>query len=99
MRFFVLFALLFTASAAVAQETVVVTPRRVVITAQDHAEIIARRGRLVHSSCGQTEGVGCGSTPDQARRNCCFFGRRVIVEEGVAYSPTARKWFAVIRYR
>jgi len=71
----------------------------VVVTAQDHATIIARRGVLVHSSCGQYEGIGCGSTPEQARRNCCFFGKRVIVEEGVAYSPARRQWFAVIRYR
>jgi hypothetical protein len=71
----------------------------VVVTAQDHATIIARRGVLVHSSCGQYEGIGCGSTPEQARRNCCYFGKRVIVEEGVAYSPARRQWFAVIRYR
>ncbi len=71
----------------------------VVVTAQDHATVIARRGVLVHSSCGQYEGIGCGSTPEAARRNCCFFGKRVIVEEGVAYSPARRQWFAVIRYR
>jgi hypothetical protein len=71
----------------------------VLVTAQDHATIIARRGVLVHSSCGQYEGIGCGSTPEAARRNCCFFGKRVIVEEGVAYSPSRRQWFAVIRYR
>jgi hypothetical protein len=70
-----------------------------VVTAQDHATIIARRGVLVHSSCGQYEGIGMGATPEQARRNCCFFGKRVIVEEGVAYSPARRQWFAVIRYR
>jgi hypothetical protein len=71
----------------------------VIVTAQDHAAIIARRGVLVHSSCGQYEGIGMGSTPEAARRNCCYFGRRVIVEEGVAYSPARRMWFAVIRYR
>ena len=71
----------------------------VVVTAQDHATVIARRGVLVHSSCGRYEGIGCGSTPEAARRNCCFFGKRVIVEEGVAYSPVRRMWFAVIRYR
>jgi hypothetical protein len=71
----------------------------VVVTAQDHATIIARRGVLVHSSCGQYEGIGCGATPEAARRNCCFFGKRVIVEEGVAYSLARRQWFAVIRYR
>lgn len=86
-------------------DTTIVAPRRsVVVTAQDHATIIARRGTLVHSQCNQYEGIGCGSTPERARAACCFFkdamaGRRVIVEEGVAYSPARRKWFAVIRYR
>lgn len=79
---------------------VIVHARRVNISsAQDHALVLARRGTLVHSHCNQTEGIGMGSTPEAARRNCCFFGRKVIVDEGVAYSPTARKWFAVIRYR
>jgi len=80
-------------------DTTVVARRGSVISAQDHAVVIARRGSLVHSSCGQYEGIGTGSTPEAARRNCCFFGKRVIVEEGVAYSPVARRWFAVIRYR
>jgi len=81
-------------------DDVIIHARRVTITsAQDHALVLARRGTLVHSHCNQTEGIGMGSTPEAARRNCCFFGRKVIVDEGVAYSPTARKWFAVIRYR
>ena len=98
MRSLVLFLAL-VSSAAVAQDVIVAPRRSVVVTAQDHATIIARRGTLVHSSCGQYEGIGCGSTPEQARRNCCFFGKRVIVEEGVAYSPVTRRWYAVIRYR
>jgi hypothetical protein len=81
-------------------DDVIINARRVNISsAQDHALVLARRGTLVHSHCNQTEGIGMGSTPESARRNCCFFGRKVIVDEGVAYSPTARKWFAVIRYR
>lgn len=98
MRFFFLFAALLC-SAAVAQDVIVVPRGRVFVSAQEHAAIIASRGSLVHSSCGQTEGIGSGLTPEQARRNCCFFGKRQIVEEGVAYSPVARRWFAVIRYR
>ena len=98
MRFVLLLAALAFASFANA-DTTVVARRGSVVTAQDHAVVIARRGSLVHSSCGQYEGFGTGSTPEQARRNCCFFGKRVIVEEGVAYSPVARRWFAVIRYR
>jgi hypothetical protein len=80
-------------------DTRVVVRGPAVVTAQDHATIIARRGALVHSQCNQYEGIGMGSTPEAARRNCCFFGKRVIVEEGVAYSPARRMWFAVIRYR
>lgn len=98
MRFLTL-ALLLLASTATASDTIIVRGPATVVTAQDHALVLARRGTLVHSSCGQTEGIGCGATPEQARRNCCYFGRKVIIDEGVAYSPTARKWFAVIRYR
>lgn len=105
MRFcYGLVVALLLCGAASAQTTVVTTRRPVIVTAQDHAVVLARRGTLVHSSCGQTEGIGCGSTPEQARANCCYYrdalaGRRVIVEEGVAYSPATRRWFAVIRYR
>jgi hypothetical protein len=98
MRFVLLLAALAFAAVANA-DTTVIARRGSVISAQDHAVVIARRGSLVHSSCGQYEGIGCGSTPEAARRNCCYFGKRVIVEEGVAYSPARRQWFAVIRYR
>jgi len=98
MRFALLLAALAFAAVANA-DTTVIARRGSVISAQDHAVVIARRGSLVHSRCGQYEGIGCGSTPEAARRNCCFFGTRVIVEEGVAYSPARRQWFAVIRYR
>lgn len=84
---------------AASAQTVVTARRPVIVTAQDHAVVLARRGTLLHSSCGQTEGIGVGATPEQARRNCCFFGSRKIVEEGVAYSPVTRRWYAVIRYR
>jgi hypothetical protein len=98
MRF--LFALIVCLAAVSAQaDTRVIVRGPAVVTAQDHATIIARRGSLVHSHCNQYEGIGMGATPEAARRNCCFFGRRQIVEEGVAYSPVRRMWFAVIRYR
>jgi len=98
MRF--LFALLVCLAAVSAQaDTRVIVRGPAIVTAQDHATIIARRGSLVHSHCNQYEGIGMGATPEAARRNCCFFGRRQIVEEGVAYSPVRRMWFAVIRYR
>lgn len=75
--------------------------RRVVISsAQEDAEEIARLGVLRHCgrAGGRREGIGMGPTPDAALRNCCFYGRYRIVEKGVAYSPTRRQWFAVIRY-
>lgn len=97
MRFAIV--LLFALVASLAHGQTVVVRGPAVISAQEHATIIARRGSLVHSQCSQTEGIGMGSTPEAARRNCCFFGRKVIVEEGIAYSPARRMWFAVIRYR
>jgi tRNA G37 N-methylase TrmD len=98
MRFVLLVAMSLVASVAAA-ETVIVRGPAAVVTAQDHAVVLARRGTLVHSHCGQYEGIGTGSSPEAAKRACCFYGKRQIVEEGVAYSPTARRWFAVIRYR
>ena len=99
MRFSYVLALFMLFASTAAAETVVVARRPVIVTAQDHAVVLARRGTLIHSSCGQTEGIGCGTTIESARRACCFFGQRQIVEEGVAYSPATRRWFAVIRYR
>jgi hypothetical protein len=76
--------------------------RKVVFgSAQADADEMARTGILRHCgrNGGQVEGIGCGPTPEAARRACCFYGKRPIVEEGVAYSPVRRQWFAVIRYR
>lgn len=92
-------ALLIALAATLCHGQTIVVRGTAVISAQEHATIIARRGTLVHSQCSQTEGIGMGSTPEQARRNCCFFGKKVIVEEGIAYSPVTRRWYAVIRYR
>jgi hypothetical protein len=75
--------------------------RRVTITsAQTDAEEMARTGILRHCgrAGGRREGIGCGATPEAAERNCCFYGRYRIVERGIAYSPTRRQYFAVIRY-
>ena len=98
MRFLTLLVIACVATVAQA-ETVIVRGPATIVTAQEHALVLARRGTLVHSHCSQTEGIGMGSTAESARRNCCYFGKKQIVEEGVAYSPTARKWFAVIRDR
>ena len=97
MRSVFLFIVL--ACTAAAANDVIIVNGPVCVSAQQHAEIIASRGTLFHSRCNRYEGIGSGSTPEAARRNCCFFGKRVFIEEGVAYSPSARRWFAVIRYR
>jgi hypothetical protein len=99
MRFVLLLAALAFASVANA-DTTVVARRGSVVSAQDHAVVIARRGSLVHSSCGQYEGIGFSTvSAEQAKRSCCFYGKRTPVDIGVAWSPLRRGWFAVIRYR
>jgi hypothetical protein len=99
MRFVLLLAALAFASFANA-DTTVVARRGSVVTAQDHAVVIARRGSLVHSSCSQYEGIGFSTvSAEQAKRSCCFYGKRTPVDIGVAWSPLRRGWFAVIRYR
>jgi len=77
-------------------QTVTVT----VTTAQQDAETMARTGVLRHCgrNGGRREGIGFGSTPEQALRNCCYYGRYRIVEKAVAWSPVRRAWFAVVRY-
>ena len=100
MRF--LFALLLIAIASSAVADTNVYARRVSISsAQADAESIARTGILRHcgTAGGRREGIGFSTAgPDAAERNCCYYGRYKIVERGVAYSPTRRGWFAVIRY-
>jgi hypothetical protein len=94
MRWIVL-AIALMAGIAQAQ-TVTVT----VTTAQQDAETMARTGVLRHCgrNGGRREGIGFGSTPEQALKNCCFYGRYRIVEKAVAWSPVRRAWFAVVRY-
>lgn len=100
---FVFAALLFVAAGAARADEIVVAPRRttvVVSSAQDAAVVLARRGTLVHTGCGQTEGIGFSTAgPDAAIERCCYWGRRTPVDIGVAYSAARRGWFAVVRYR
>lgn len=100
MRFF-LFLILFAVSsvASAAGPSVIVTTT--ITTAQEDAELMARTGVLRHCgrAGGRREGIGFSTAgPDAAERNCCYYGRYRIVEKGVAYSPSRRGWFAVIRY-
>jgi hypothetical protein len=95
-----LLALVVALSAVTASaDNVIVTRRAVVVqSAQDAAVILARRGSLVHTGCGQTEGIGFSTvSADAAIHNCCYWGRRTPIDIGVARGP--RGWFAVVRYR
>jgi hypothetical protein len=70
-----------------------------IVSAQQAADDMARTGILRHCgrAGGRREGIGFSTAgPDQAFRNCCYYGRYRIVERGVARGP--RGWFAVIRY-
>jgi hypothetical protein len=102
MRFLSLLVVLL-ASSAVAQDTVIVSRRPVTVvqsSAQDAAVVLARRGALVHTGCGQTEGIGFSTlSADHAKRSCCYWGRRTPTDIGIAWSPLRRGWFAVVRYR
>ena len=90
---FVLFLLMLSAPSVQAENV------RPSANVQEHASLLARIGRLVHSSCGKIEGIGMGQTRESARRNCCYFGTRPIAEEATAYSSSTGRWYAVIRYR
>jgi hypothetical protein len=95
-----LLALVVALSAVTASaDNVIVTRRAVVVqSAQDAAAVLARRGSLVHTGCGQTEGIGFSTVSEQkAISNCCYWGRRTPIDIGVARGP--RGWFAVVRYR
>jgi len=81
-------------------ETVVVRGRSTVImgSAQDAAVVLARRGALVHTGCGQTEGIGFSTVSAQkAISNSCYWGKRKAIDVGVARG--ARGWYAVVRYQ
>lgn len=68
-------------------------------TAQGVALIQAARCRLGH--CGGFagfEGVGRGNTSDEAVSNCCYWGKRVPAEIGVAVGSDG-KFYACVRYQ
>jgi hypothetical protein len=102
MRFLSLLVVLL-ASSAVAQDAVIVSRGPVTVvqsSAQDAAVVLARRGALVHTGCGQTEGIGFSTvSAEHAKRSCCYWGRRTPTDIGIAWSPLRRGWFAVVRYR
>ncbi|NDD53160.1 hypothetical protein EBZ39_04650 [bacterium] len=69
-------------------------------TAQGVAELQASNGRMGHhgGNAGY-EGVGMGSTPEEALGNCCYSNSgRAVVDQGVARGRDGR-WYACKRYR
>lgn len=69
-------------------------------SAQGVAEMMASRGVMQHFG-GNTgyEGVGTGSTPEQALGNCCYSNSGMaVVDQGVACGRNGR-WYACKRYR
>lgn len=92
--------LVFLLASAASADTNIYARRVTITSAQEDAEEMARTGILRHCgrAGGRREGIGTGPTPEAALRNCCYYGRYRIVEKGVAYSPTRRAYFAVIRY-
>lgn len=67
-------------------------------SAQGVAEAQAQCGQCRHFGGNSGyEGVGFSSAgPEEAKRNCCFWGSRTPREIGVARGP--RGWFACVRY-
>lgn len=96
MRFVLALVLSLTCLPALAERYVTRTVVRT--SAAEDAEYMARTGRFAHrGTCGCREGVGYGSTPEQALRNCCYYGRYAIREKAVARGANGR-YYAVVRY-
>lgn len=92
----VLLALLLVLGAGIAHGQQVVSGNS---TAQGVAELCARHRVLKHWGGNRGyEGVGMGSTPEQALNNCCYSrsGKQVI-DQGVAFG--GGRWWACKRYR
>ena len=69
-------------------------------SAQGVANHLASVGRGVFHMGGNPyafEGVGMGGSPDAAIRNCCYYGRRQIADQGVAQGANGM-WYACCRY-
>lgn len=79
----------------------VVIKQNVIVSAQEHAETLAANGTFAHCSRrgGGYEGIGLSPTsPDDAVRRCCYWGRRPVREIGTAWSARRHAWIAVVRY-
>ena len=94
MRFVLALVLSMTCLPALADRYVT----RVRTSAAEDAEYMARTGRFAHrGGCGCREGIGMGSTPEQALANSCFWGRYAVREKAVVRGANGR-YYAVVRY-
>lgn len=94
MKTLLLLAVLFASSAAFGQSSYFVS-------AQSHAETLAATGSFGHCSRrgGGYEGIGMSpSSPEDACRRACYWGKRRVREIGTAWCPARRLWIAVVRY-
>lgn len=67
-------------------------------SAADDAAYMARTGWFGHrGTAGCREGIGYGSTPEEALRNCCYWGRYAVREKSVVRGANGR-YYAVVRY-
>jgi hypothetical protein len=96
MRSIIVAMVLLVSPVAMAQTTLSIT----ITTAQQDAETMARTGVLRHcrTAGGRLEGIGVGSSRDQAIRNCCYWGRPYI-DLGVARSIRTGRYYACVRYK
>lgn len=72
-----------------------------VSSCQGVAEHMARIGRIGHfgnPGPWPFEGVGMAGTRDGAIRNCCFYGRRQLMESAAVQGSNGY-WYACNRYR
>lgn len=94
MRFVLALVLCFACVPAFADRYVT----RVRTSAAEDAEFMARTGRFAHrGTAGCREGIGMGSTPEQALANSCYWGRYAVREKAVARGANGR-YYAVVRY-
>lgn len=94
MRLFLALVLCFACVPAFADRYVT----RVRTSAAEDAEYMARTGRFAHrGTAGCREGIGMGSTPEQALANSCYWGRYAVREKAVARGANGR-YYAVVRY-
>jgi len=75
------------------------TVARGCVSAQQAADEMARTGWFGHrGGCGLREGIGMGSTPEQALANCCYNNGRYVIRERAVARGANGKYYAVIRY-